>query len=93
MQDVQNQTQNKLWYISVFCDIFNFISFYVLFRECTYFLYHKIKCEQFSQPKSVHSMKSKSNRKYFIQKVPITLCISFFVCESCDIIKKKKKIE
>lgn len=34
-------------------------------------------------------MKSKSNRKYFIQKVPISMCISFFVCKSCDIIKKK----
>lgn len=104
MQEVWNQTQYKLWYIFVkFVHGLYFVLFYVLFvRKSNFhfslwvhlFPHHMWNVNKFSQYKSVHRMfdnhwNEKSNRKHFIQKDPISMCISFFVCKSCDIIKKK----
>lgn len=104
MQEVWNQTQYKLWYIFVkFVHGLCFVLFYVLFvRKSNFhfslwvhlFPHHMWNVNKFSQYKSVHRMfdnhwNEKSNRKHFIQKDPISMCISFFVCKSCDIIKKK----
>lgn len=105
MQEVWNQTQYKLWYIFVkFVHGLYFVLFYVLFVRISNFHFslwvhlfphHMWNVNKFSQYKSVHRMfdnhwNEKSNRKHFIQKDPISMCISFFVCKSCDIIKKKK---